>query len=78
MIDSYRYDNSDLLDQRKFALAAITQFNQIDRESYEFCDKVIQTGVIGELIEKYSEGGNMMEAFKEVNELYKDHLKNCT
>ena len=42
MIDSYRYDNSDLLDQRKFALAALVQYNTIGREAYEFCDEIIE------------------------------------
>tara|TARA_A100001035_G_C27445193_1_gene347724 strand:- start:206 stop:442 length:237 start_codon:yes stop_codon:yes gene_type:complete len=76
MIDSYRYDNSDLLDQRKFALAALVQYNTIGREAYEFCDEIIKTGIIADLIEKYSEGGDMMAAFSEVNSLYQIHLEN--
>tara|TARA_B100001250_G_scaffold358954_1_gene335584 strand:+ start:274 stop:525 length:252 start_codon:yes stop_codon:yes gene_type:complete len=77
MIDSYRYDSSDLLQQRQFALAAVATHNKsgVCTESYEFCDKVIQTGKIAEIIERHAEGGDMMAAFAEVNELYEEHLK---
>ena len=77
MIDSYRYDSSDLQQQRQFALAAVATHNKsgVCTESYHFCDKVIQDGVIAEIIERYADTDDMFAAFAEVNELYQEHLK---
>ena len=73
MIDSYRYDSTDLA-ERRFALAAITQ-SHIPARVYEFCDSFTRSGEAKELIRKYvHEGGDTIAAFREVVEIYRKHL----
>jgi|TARA_Y200000002_G_scaffold164524_1_gene135754 hypothetical protein len=75
MIDSYRYDSTDLA-ERRFALAAITQSHiPIDAKVYEFCDSFTRSGKAKELIRKYVyEGGDTIAAFREIVEIYREHL----